>query len=58
MKTTIRKSDPKSANDLTLIAHISKRYWGYPESSIKEWENELTITKEFIQVNQVFEIVK
>ena len=58
MKTTIRKSDPKSANELTLIAHISKRYWGYPESSIREWENELTITKEFIQANQVFEIVK
>ena len=41
-----------------MIAHISKRYWGYPESSIREWENELTITKEFIQANQVFEIVK
>ena len=58
MKTTIVKSDPKNANELTLIAHISKRYWGYPESSIKEWENELTITKEFIQANQVFEIVR
>jgi N-acetylglutamate synthase-like GNAT family acetyltransferase len=42
------------AASLTKIAHEAKRYWGYPERWIKHWEQDLTITPEFISNNDVY----
>lgn len=38
---------------LTRIAHDAKRHWGYPEHWIKHWQDDLTISPEFVAANQV-----
>ena len=50
----IRRASIDEAPALTQIAHDAKRYWGYPEHWIKHWQDELTISPEFITDNQVY----
>jgi N-acetylglutamate synthase-like GNAT family acetyltransferase len=54
MDIQIRRASSDEANLLTQIAHEAKRHWGYPETWIEHWKNELTITPEFIAANEVF----
>ena len=42
-------AQPTDAATLTSIAHAAKRHWGYPESWITVWADQLTITAESIQ---------
>jgi len=42
---------------LTQIAHDAKRYWGYPEHWIKHWHDELTISSDFVNTNDVYVLV-
>jgi GNAT superfamily N-acetyltransferase len=51
---TIRCASPGEAAVLTRIAHDAKRHWGYPESWIKHWQDDLTISPDLIATNQVF----
>jgi N-acetylglutamate synthase-like GNAT family acetyltransferase len=39
---------------MTGIAHDAKRHWGYPEHWIQHWQNDLTISSDFISNNQVY----
>ena len=50
----IRKAIPEDAATLTRIAHDAKRHWGYPENWIKHWQDDLTISPEFVAVNLVY----
>lgn len=50
----IRRASIEEASALTSIAHEAKRHWGYPEHWIRHWQDDLTITPEFISANQVF----
>ena len=50
----IRKASTEDANTLTKIAHEAKRHWGYPEHWIKHWQDDLTITPDFVATNQVY----
>ena len=50
----IRKALPEDSSGLTLIAHDAKRHWGYPEHWIKHWQDDLTISADFIAANQVY----
>jgi GNAT superfamily N-acetyltransferase len=50
----IRRSSPEEASALTQIALSAKQYWGYPEHWIKHWEQDLTISEDFIRNNQVY----
>ena len=45
----IRRAVADDAAALTVIAHASKRHWGYPEAWIALWRRELTLTPEFIE---------
>ena len=45
------------ANTLTKLTLRSKSYWGYSEAQIEEWVEELTITKKYIEENQIFKLV-
>jgi len=49
----IRRATPEMAEELTRIAHASKAHWGYPDSQIASWREELTLTPEFIGANLV-----
>ena len=50
----IRRASKENSETLTELALDAKRHWGYPESWIKHWESDLTITPDFIDHNQVY----
>jgi GNAT superfamily N-acetyltransferase len=51
---TIRRAAPEEAAALTTIAHDAKRHWGYPEHWIAHWQDDLTISPDFVARNQVY----
>lgn len=50
----IRKANIDENKVLTEISFNSKRYWNYSEDYYKIWDTELTITSEYISVNDVY----
>lgn len=54
----IQKAKPQDHICLTEITKKSKAYWGYSEEQIEKWSNNLTITIEYIQNNDVFNLVE
>ena len=50
----IVKANEMASRELTSISFAAKRYWGYPDEYFKIWEQELTITPEYIRQNKVF----
>jgi N-acetylglutamate synthase-like GNAT family acetyltransferase len=50
----IRRATVDDTATLTNIAHDAKRYWGYPEHWIKHWQDELTISNDFVSENEVY----
>ena len=50
----IRKALTEDAPALTRIAHDAKRHWGYPEHWLKHWQDDLTISPDFVAANQVY----
>ena len=50
----IRPASPEEAAALTQIAHEAKRHWGYPEHWIQHWQEDLTISSDFISNHQVY----
>ena len=49
----IREAVVAEARELTLLALRSKASWGYPDSWLREWESELTISADYIRSNTV-----
>ena len=43
---------------LTTITKKSKAYWGFSENILKEWEGLLTVTKSYIEINEVYKLVQ
>ena len=54
MTVTIQRATPRQAVRLTQVAHAAKSYWGYPSQWIELWRNQLTITPDFVQNNEVY----
>ena len=50
----IRPASPEDAAALTRITHDAKRHWGYPEHWIKRWQDDLTITPDYVTANRVY----
>jgi N-acetylglutamate synthase-like GNAT family acetyltransferase len=50
----IRRAATEDAAALTRIAHEAKRHWGYPEHWIAHWQDDLTISPDFVAANQVY----
>jgi N-acetylglutamate synthase-like GNAT family acetyltransferase len=50
----IRRATTEDAATLTRIAHDAKRHWGYPEHWIEHWQDDLTISPDFVAANQVY----
>lgn len=50
----IRKAAAADAPTLTAIAHDAKKHWGYPEHWIQHWQDDLTISPDFVTANQVY----
>jgi GNAT superfamily N-acetyltransferase len=45
---------PEDASTLTDIAHAAKGHWGYPKSWLREWDDVLSITSEYILNNPTY----
>lgn len=54
MDAEIRRAGPTDSEALTRIAHAAKRYWRYPEEYIQIWQDDLTVTPDFIDRHQVY----
>ncbi len=52
----IEKATPKDYEILTQITKKSKAYWGYSEEQIEKWNDNLTISQNYIQTNTVFKL--
>lgn len=50
----IRPAAKDEAARLTEIARDAKRHWGYPDHWIKHWQDDLTISPDYLATNQVF----
>ena len=50
----IRAALAEEAAALTKIAHDAKQHWGYPEHWLKHWQDDLTISPDFVAANQVY----
>jgi N-acetylglutamate synthase-like GNAT family acetyltransferase len=50
----IRKALGGEAAALTEIAHQAKKHWGYPERWIQHWQEDLTISSDFVHANPVY----
>jgi GNAT superfamily N-acetyltransferase len=50
----IRKARPADSDELTRIAHAAKRFWKYPERTIRLWKSDLTITPQFVAGHRVY----
>lgn len=50
----IQRAEPADHELLTTISFRSKSHWAYPEHYLQIWKNELTITPEYIERNEVF----
>lgn len=52
--TNIRPGLAMDARQLTEIAHAAKRHWGYPQSWIQLWQEDLTVAPQYIDENPVY----
>ncbi len=54
MRIRIRKARHEDCDQLTRIAHDAKRVWGYPESLVRLWRDDLTVTPGFVDDHPVY----
>jgi GNAT superfamily N-acetyltransferase len=53
-RTRVRRARAADCASLTRIAHASKRFWGYPDTLIRLWRVDLTVTPESLRDNAVY----
>ena len=53
----IEKAHTHDSQPLTELCISSKDYWDYGVNQIEKWKEELTITDQFINANQVFKLI-
>jgi len=55
--TEITKSTIEDSEILTEITKKSKAYWGYSDEQMENWSELLTITKSYIETNNVYKLL-
>jgi len=50
----IRAAQPNDAPLLTVIAFAAKQHWGYSQSAMQSWTDDLTVTSAAIESNPTF----
>lgn len=51
---TVSPACSRDAIELTRIAHVAKRYWGYPDQWMALWRDQLTVTPQDIASQPTF----
>ncbi len=54
MSIEIRKANGDDAGVLTEIAQAAKQFWGFPDDWADYWKEDLFITPDFINRNEVY----
>lgn len=57
MNWNILPAQTKDAEILSKITKQSKAYWGYTEAQMQIWDEELTVTPQYIEDNYVFKCI-
>ncbi|MFN8412272.1 MAG: GNAT family N-acetyltransferase [Anaerolineales bacterium] len=55
--TQIIRATPEDADSLTQITIAAKRHWQYPETWIQLWMPKLTVTPEYIQTHETWQVI-
>lgn len=55
---TIQRAQPTDAPQLTALAMRSKDHWDYGPDQIHAWEEDLTVTPEYIAANGVYQLTQ
>jgi N-acetylglutamate synthase-like GNAT family acetyltransferase len=55
--TEIIRSNREDNDILTDITKKSKAYWGYSDEQMEKWSDLLTITKSYIETNNVYKLL-
>lgn len=53
----IKEALQSDHNELTTLMRRSKSYWQYDQQQLKNWQDELTISSDFLLNNRVFKLV-
>ncbi len=53
----IKKALPEDYEELTLIMRSSKSFWNYDQQQLLNWQDELTVSSEFISKNHVIKLI-
>ncbi len=53
----IQKAKTEDHIRLTEITKKSKAHWGYSDEQMEKWNNNLTITRDYIEENPVFNLI-
>jgi GNAT superfamily N-acetyltransferase len=54
LRVQIIPAHPADAPALSAIAWAAKAHWGYPAAWLEQWREQLTVSPEFIAVNDTF----
>jgi len=54
MQTSIRKARRSECAALTRIAHAAKRFWGYPETLMRAWKADLTVSPQTLVQGEAY----
>lgn len=54
----MEKANSNDHEILTEITKKSKAFWGYSEEQMTQWNDALTITKEYIQTNFAYKLIQ
>jgi N-acetylglutamate synthase-like GNAT family acetyltransferase len=52
----IQEANIEDHNLITQLTKESKDYWNYGADQIKKWDDDLTISQEYIRVNKVYNL--
>lgn len=55
---SIQRAEPTDAASLTALAMRSKDHWQYGPAQISAWEEDLTVTPEYITANAVYQWIE
>ncbi len=56
LKLTYKKANPEDSKFLSEVAQKAKQNWGYPDDWMQLWQEDLTLTPNYIEENLVFKI--
>ena len=54
VRIAIRHARPDESPQLTQLAHLAKRHWGYPPEWMDLWKDDLTISPEYIERHDAY----